>query len=417
MAFYKDDPALTQTALTPKNPYSDLPSPNSQLGRLARTYNRIGGLLEAFAVKTGVSEKSALAVWYVESGGAEFVQDQPILRFENHRFWKNWGDDHSSQFDTHFQFGGHAGVGGKSWKNHRFRNSASDPWTKFHGEQPTEYKVFNFAIGLGGSEAACLSSSFGGPQVLGSNFGLLGYETAVKLYEAFKQSERWHVCGFFDFCSSNGIIDDIKNKRWRDFAKVYNGAGQADEYAELIKDAYKTAEKLDTLPRAASLVKTDALAVVEDMVHPTGFDVNDFTIYIDSLGLKHFKAYELLFKGNQHSNPDSPAYGLNTDPPRAVWSNIAQTVKILDQLRERLVAPIVLISIYRSQTYNAAIAGAGGSQHMKFNAIDFVVRNHMSPDTWAAVLKEMRADGVFHGGIGTYSSFVHVDTRGFDATW
>lgn len=416
-AFYKDDPVLAQIALTPSKPYTDLPSPNTKLGRLARIYNRIGGLLEALASKTGVSEKSALSVWYVESGGEKFLQNRPILRFENHKFWRHWGTDHSSQFDTHFQFGGHAGANGKPWENHRFRVSGSDPWGRFHGDQAAEYEVFDFAAGLGGLEAACLSSSFGGPQVLGSNFRLLGYENAVSLFEAFKQSERWHVCGFLDFCISNSIVDEIKNKKWRDFARVYNGAGHADEYAALIKDAYDTSEKLDTLPRADSAARAFAMPTSGPAGISTDFDMRDFATFIDSLGLEHIKAYELLFKGHQHSDTESPAYGLNTDPPRALWPNIVSTVKVLDRLRESLAAPIVLTSIYRSPAYNAAIAGAGGSQHMKFNAIDFVVRNHMSPDTWAAVLKEMRADGIFKGGIGTYLSFIHLDTRGYNATW
>lgn len=407
MAFFKDDPLLAQVEVRPDRPFSGLPGQDTELGRMARTYNRTGGLFEAFSQRTGVPVGAALAVWQVESGGADFTPGRAILRFENHKFWDHWGKGEPSLFDAHFQFGGRAGVAGRRWENHRFRAAASDTWHSFHGTQSKEYDVFGFASSLAGRELATLASSFGGPQILGSNFAALGYDSAAAMHDALQVSERWHVCGFFDFCATNGILDDVKALRWRDFAKVYNGASNVDEYAPKLAGAFDVAGRLGSLPRGTASAESA----------PDGFDLTAFTAFIEGLGLRHFKAYELLTKGAQHSNPDSAAFGLNTDPPRDLWPNIAATISVLDALRERLGAPVVPTSVYRSPTYNSAIAGAGASQHMEFNAIDFVVRNHMSPDTWASALKDMRASGVFSGGIGTYPGFVHVDTRGNNATW
>ena len=41
----------------------------------------------------------------------------------------------------------------------------------------------------------------------------------------------------------------------------------------------------------------------------------------------------------------------------------------------------------------------------------------MSTSDVVDVLQQMRSSGLFSGGIGKYTSFVHVDTRGHNADW
>src|SRR4029079_8323728 len=102
-----------------------------------------------------------------------FPPGKPVLRFENHKFFKYWGVDHEAEFDKHFEFGGHAGVPGSSSKNHKFRDRPSDQCRPVHIPGPDsedrEYEVFAVGERLGGREAASLSSSFGGPQIVGFN--------------------------------------------------------------------------------------------------------------------------------------------------------------------------------------------------------------------------------------------------------
>ncbi len=140
----------------------------------------------------------------------------------------------------------------------------------------------------------------------------------------------------------------------------------------------------------------------------------DFVSFIATLGLQHFSAPEFLVMGG--SNASGPCAGRNQPPPRNLWPNIASTARVLDRLRSELGLPIRLTSVYRNQPYNTCIAGAGLSQHMRFNAADFTVSG-ASPSQSAAKLLELRAAGFFHGGVGLYSSFVHVDARGNNATW
>jgi hypothetical protein len=245
--FYKDDPTLATTRLTPISVY-ELPSSDAALRAMARTYNAVGGLIDALAAKLSIDPVAFLAVWYVESSGREFVVNEPILRFEAHKFFKYWGKANEAQFDAHFQFGGHAGASGKPSKNHRFRHNAGDPWMKIHVDtQDREYEAFNLAKHMAGEEAACLSSSFGGPQIMGFNHDALGYANALALATAFRADERWHVLGFADFCRENSLIDEIRNHQWIDFGQKYNGDGAT--YGPLLKAAFDKKGVLLALPK------------------------------------------------------------------------------------------------------------------------------------------------------------------------
>ena len=126
-----------------------------------------------------------------------------------------------------------------------------------------------------------------------------------------------------------------------------------------------------------------------------------------------FSANEFLVKGAKHA-----LNHLNTDPPQVLWPNIVKTVQVLVELKRRLGDPaITLNSVFRSRAYNASVGGALDSQHMKFTAADLVAHDGKSPRDWAAMLHQMRDANFFSGGIGLYSGFVHVDTRGHNADW
>lgn len=217
--------------------------------------------------------------------------------------------------------------------------------------------------------------------------------------------------------------------------KDYNGAAD-----ELLKWVYGTAHgqkiKLEGLGRrrrqernlflglpvvlggtARNIAKGPAVAAFGAEVATAGDSDNDFAALIQSIGLSHFKPYEFLVMGHQHSNPNSSAYGLNAKPPRDKWNNIVPTARVLDRVRELLGAPIVTLSVYRSPKYNAKIGGAKHSEHMDFSAIDFMAKSNSGPAQWGNVVRQLRQSGLFKGGIGVYPSFVHVDTRGVNRDW
>jgi uncharacterized protein YcbK (DUF882 family) len=175
------------------------------------------------------------------------------------------------------------------------------------------------------------------------------------------------------------------------------------------------------------------------------------------------------------------AEGRNGEPPSQIWHNIAPTLIVLDEIREQVGVSINLTNTYRSPEYNNAnyirskarkvrAARAQGktlsfddaksgvatlSQHMIFRAVDFTVSGGKRIEAFN-IAKKLRghkfelpqplrmanlpirkvgyvggrtvyfnASGLrmtdesfeFHGGLGLYATFIHIDCRGQDRTW
>ena len=136
---------------------------------------------------------------------------------------------------------------------------------------------------------------------------------------------------------------------------------------------------------------------------------NDFLL---SLDLRHLSPGEII---DPHRGV---ADGIeNTLPPRHLWEKLAPTLKAADELRERLELPLCRItSGYRSPRYNAIIPGAvRGSYHTRNQALDLIY--FCSAQKAFQMALQLRKEGFFRGGIGLYPTFIHLDTRGYAATW
>lgn len=128
--------------------------------------------------------------------------------------------------------------------------------------------------------------------------------------------------------------------------------------------------------------------------------------------IQFFKWHEFLVKGASNATNK-----LNTDPPKTLWPNVVPLARVLEAFRKAVGHPMALTSVYRSKAYNEAIGGAPRSQHMEFIAADFKVDGGGTTGQWAELLKKLRQQGAFEGGIGIYKTFVHVDVRGSRADW
>ena len=104
-------------------------------------------------------------------------------------------------------------------------------------------------------------------------------------------------------------------------------------------------------------------------------------------------------------------------PPQSLWENMAETLRVADEIRYRLGSPMLRInSAYRSPAYNAVCRGsATRSYHIQNCALDLVYR--AGPWAAAKVARDLRSEGLFRGGIGVYRTFLHVDTRGHNVNW
>ena len=90
-----------------------------------------------------------------------------------------------------------------------------------------------------------------------------------------------------------------------------------------------------------------------------------------------------------------------------------ELVDILQKIRTHFGQPVTINSAYRSSAYNKKIGGASNSQHTKGTAADIVVKN-TKPELVAQYVEFLMSK---KGGIGLYSTFVHVDVRSNKARW
>ncbi len=147
-------------------------------------------------------------------------------------------------------------------------------------------------------------------------------------------------------------------------------------------------------------------------VQAKGSDVMRYARYIQSLNLRNITPRMVLAP---HFKTRGSTY--NSLPPKVYWKKMAATLKVVDTMVTRMGAPLrEITSAYRSPRYNRAVGGKSKSYHMQNLALDLQFRG-VSPYHASYVAKQLRTQGHFKGGIGRYSSFIHVDTRGTNVSW
>lgn len=143
-----------------------------------------------------------------------------------------------------------------------------------------------------------------------------------------------------------------------------------------------------------------------------GFQLSNYAQFLERMKFRQMSVRQVIA-------PHAKSHGSvhNTLPPRYMWRNIRSTLKVVDQLADRLDIPVEeIISVYRTPAYNARCPGAkSSSYHLRNNAMDVIFK--CPQGKVAAMARAMRSTGLFKGGVGRYGSFVHIDTRGSNADW
>lgn len=107
----------------------------------------------------------------------------------------------------------------------------------------------------------------------------------------------------------------------------------------------------------------------------------------------------------------------NYNVPTDVLRNLIELAKNLQVLRDEVKKPIKITSGYRPAELNAKVGGATKSRHITGQAADFKIEGY-TPKQVAAIIEKLIAEGKMkQGGLGTYSTWVHYDTRGTAARW
>ncbi|NIP94105.1 MAG: DUF882 domain-containing protein [Akkermansiaceae bacterium] len=139
---------------------------------------------------------------------------------------------------------------------------------------------------------------------------------------------------------------------------------------------------------------------------------DEYADFISSLELRHISPHEIIDPHRGMVNGVA-----NSLPPREMWEKLAPTLRVADEIRERLGRPLCRVtSAYRCPDYNAVIPGAvRRSYHTRNQALDLVY--FCTTRRAYKVAVRLRKEGFFRGGIGLYPTFIHIDTRGYAATW
>lgn len=88
-------------------------------------------------------------------------------------------------------------------------------------------------------------------------------------------------------------------------------------------------------------------------------------------------------------------------------------VSVLQNVRDHYGKAVHINSAYRTEAHNAKVGGAAYSQHKYGIAADIHI-DGVTPKELAAYIETLLPTS---GGIGIYSSFVHVDVRRTRSRW
>ncbi len=90
-----------------------------------------------------------------------------------------------------------------------------------------------------------------------------------------------------------------------------------------------------------------------------------------------------------------------------------ELVNVLQKIRNHFGKSVTITSAYRTPPKNKAVGGTTYSQHLYGLAADIKVKG-IAPKTVSAYAEKLLPK---KGGIGTYSTFTHIDVRATKARW
>jgi len=240
-AFLGKESGLATLPLAPETTRL-LPLPAQPAQRpVARAWNRYGGLLEPVCARLDLDVACALAVLCAESGGSGFAADGRLkIRLEAHLFRRELQAVASAFLPAFAQHFCHDAA--KPWLAQQFRPDPQQAWVAIHSTQSREWEALEFARAWC-EPAALRATSMGAPQILGANHAVIGYAAPRAMLDSFaapETGERAQLLALFDFLQfarpQQQLLARLRERDFVAFARLYNGPGQAQEYARRIED-------------------------------------------------------------------------------------------------------------------------------------------------------------------------------------
>ena len=180
---------------------------------------------EAAATIIGCDVATIRAVWEVESNGQPFGFDgRPTILFEPHVFSRETGH----RFDKT-----HGGVSYPRWGQKPYpRGTAAERHT-------ANWDKVIYAARLD-RDAAYRSASYGAPQIMGFNHAACGFPDVHAFVAAISESAGAQLRAFIALIQAWKLDDEMRERRWADLARRYNGPGFAkNAYDQKLAAAYQ----------------------------------------------------------------------------------------------------------------------------------------------------------------------------------
>lgn len=167
------------------------------------------------AKELGCEVAAIKAVSEVEAPKGGFQADgRPTILFERHKFHEFTKGKYSKEFPE-------------------ISNPRPGGYTK------NEFARLDKAAKLD-RNAALKSASWGKFQIMGFNHNLVGFPVLQDFINAMYKSEGEQLKAFVKFIIVNKLDDELRDKRWADFARVYNGRNyHINAYDKKMAAAYK----------------------------------------------------------------------------------------------------------------------------------------------------------------------------------
>ncbi len=136
------------------------------------------------------------------------------------------------------------------FERHYFRDLTLGKYTPTHPDisgSPGGYGRFSqqypklYRAAVLNEKAALKSASWGSFQIMGKNYKQAGYATIFDFVKGLMSGEKENLDAFGTFIKNDkNLLDAIQNKKWKKFARYYNGKGYAkNQYDTKMDSEYK----------------------------------------------------------------------------------------------------------------------------------------------------------------------------------